>query len=179
MLLTRIDRTPVSRRKLFTPNGKGGRRKNGRITEIVHFYHAFILILSFSPSLSSVRVSRRSTKQDIRFAAIDIPVPTFYSCEFGNRYRIDDGFLSDLEKITAEILVFHVSVTFGMRICSTIFKVFGTRATPGSIALAIDFAQPPLGLRRPREGTRGGGKMRHRVSLEIRLQIYSSRSTRR
>lgn len=104
MLLTRIDRTPVSRRKLFTPNGKGGRRKNGRITEIVHFYHAFILILSSSPSLSSVRVFRRSTtKQDIRFAAIDISVPTFYSCEFGNRYRIDDGFFSDLEK-TGKIL---------------------------------------------------------------------------
>lgn len=59
----------------------------------------FLSLSSLSLSLFSVQMSRRSTtKQDIRFAAIDFPqLFTVAQDEFGNRYRID-GFLSDLEK---------------------------------------------------------------------------------
>lgn len=121
---------------------------------------------------SKIFVSRRSTFQFQLFTVANSGTGIEQTTDFSQIWK-------KLARSSPRDLVFHVSVTFGMRICSTIFKVFGTRATPGSVALAIDFAQPPLGLRRPREGTRGGGKMRHRVSLEIRLQIYSSRSTRR
>lgn len=167
--------------KAFHPQREGWSPKkwaNYRNRPLLPCFYTHPLFLSFSllcASVSSIhhqagysfRGDRHSSSNFLQLRIRE---------QVSNRRRIS---LRSGKNYSPRDLVFHVSVTFGMRICSTISKVFGTRATPGSIALAIDFAQPPLGLRRPREGTRGGGKMRHRVSLEIRLQIYSSRSTRR
>lgn len=86
------------------PTGRVLAEKMGELPKSSTYPLTFILIHSLSLpllslSLFSVQMSRRSTtKQDIRFAAIDFPqLFTVAQDEFGNRYRID-GFLSDLEK---------------------------------------------------------------------------------